>query len=236
MPATIVQEIDPKINYPRLNELSTELTQFLTRLEALYIDAVAGFELVRSRVVSDQETVRNLLEGTECDSEEFQNGRLFSYDLIFKGDFCGSDLHRVSQGEVKTRNQPGGSNYIMLGRLCIVALSDYWNDYLRRQYVIAKGQLDPTESNDEIVKERLKEHGSFDLWGDLSKILNAIVHNAGVGNSKLKSCRLIRWFKESDAIDITPAVFQAILFAVYRFRNQLHNEQFPKSHIRISRT
>ena len=116
MKVTLKDRRDPDVNYPRLQELAEELSQFLTRLEGMYLDAIAGFALVRSRIVADQTEVRKLVAGTECDSEEFQDGRFFMYDLIFKEPVCGSEYHRVTQGEAKARNSLKGSNYVTLGQ------------------------------------------------------------------------------------------------------------------------
>jgi|SRR2546428_11498244 len=226
-------DVDPNINYRRLHQLSDELTQFLTRIHALYLDAVAGFAFVHKRVLTDQRKFRNLVKGSEIDSEELQDSRMFSYTQIFAEDFCASGFHRATQGEVKARNSPGGSNYKTLGQLCLVALYDYWNDYLRREYVVAKGQLNAKEQDLDIVKERLRKHASHDLWGDLRKLRIAIVHNQGIADSEVARCKLIRWFQPGDSIDISPARMKAILFAVLKFRNQLFKEGFPKHYIEI---
>lgn len=229
-------DIDPNIDYQRLHELANELTQLLTRLEALYLDAAAGFAFVRSRVTADQAEVRQLVAGSDLDSEEFQDIRRFSYTQIFAEPFCGSDFHEATQGEVKARNSPGGSNYMILGQLCIVMLYDYWNDRLRREYVVAKGQLDANERDPKLVQNRLREHASHDLWGDLRNLRNAIVHNRGIATSKVARCKLIRWFRPGDSIDISPTRMRAILFGVSIFRNQLFNEGFPEHYMKLPPT
>ena len=226
-------DIDPNINYPRLHQLSDELTQFLTLIHALYLDAVAGFAFIHSRVLADQEEVRRLVKGSELDSEAFQDSRMFSYTQIFAEDFCASDFHQATQGEVKTRNSPGGSNYTTLGQLCLVALYDYWNDHLRREYVVAKGRLDANEQAPELIQQQLREHASHDLWGDLGTLRNAIVHNHGIATSKVARCKLICWFQRGDLIDISPSRMNAILLGVSLFRNQLFDEGFPKHSIEI---
>ena len=225
--------IDPKVNYRRLGELSDELTRFWTRIQALYLDAVSGFDLVRSRVESDQIYWRGYLKGTELDSEEFQNSRMFTYSKIFSADFCTSSIHQATQGDVKARNSPGGSNFTTLGNLCLVALYDFWNDYLRREYVIAKGELDPQESDDKLVQKKLQAHASYDLWGDLRRLRISIVHNQGIATSEVQNCKLIRWFQPGDPIMINPSHMRAILLAVLVFRNELSKEQFPKHYIQI---
>ena len=46
--------IDPNVNYKRLHQLSDEFTNVWQQLQALYLDAAAGFSLVRAHVEQDQ--------------------------------------------------------------------------------------------------------------------------------------------------------------------------------------
>ena len=43
-------DIDPNVDYQRLHQLSDEFTKVWNRLQAFYLDAVAGFAFVRSHV------------------------------------------------------------------------------------------------------------------------------------------------------------------------------------------
>jgi hypothetical protein len=70
MPIRIDTDPDP-INYVRVRELSEEFTQLWKRLQAFYLDAVAGFNLIRDHVEKNQEQMRTYLHGTELDSEAF---------------------------------------------------------------------------------------------------------------------------------------------------------------------
>ncbi|MAE44427.1 MAG: hypothetical protein CMF63_05510 [Magnetovibrio sp.] len=225
--------IDPNIKYKRLHELSEEFTQVWIRLQAFYLDAVAGFAFVRSHVESDQARARSHFRGSEFDSEEFQDTRMFTYSEIFSEDFCTSGIHEATQGEVKDRNKPGGANFTTLGQLCLVTFYDFWNDYLRREYVIAKGHLDREESSELVVKTCLREHASHDLWGDLRLLRSSIVHNRGIATSNVIRCKLITWFKPGDPISITPEHMRAIFLALLTYRNELFKEQFPKHYIQL---
>lgn len=225
--------IDPKVDYQRLHQLSEEFTELWNRLQAFYLDAVVGFALVRSRVKSDQARARSYVQGSDLDSEEFQDTLTFTYSQIFSENFCTSIIHEATQGEVKDRNAPGGANFTTLGQLCLVSFYDFWNDYLRREYVIAKGHLDPDESNVSVVQARLREHAGHDLWGDLRLLRNSIVHNQGIATSDVTGCKLIRWFKPGDPITITPEYMRAIFLALLTYRNELFEEHFPKHYIRV---
>ena len=227
------RDIDPHVDYRRLGQLSEEFTQVWNRLQALYLDAVSGFALVRSHVESDQALARSYVQGSELDSQEFQDTRPFTYSQILLEDFCTSRIHQATQGEVKARNAPGGANFTTLGQLCLVSFYDFWNDYLRREYVIARGHLDRDESDEEVVQTRLRDHASHNLWGDLRLLRISIVHNQGIATSDVTRCKLLTWFKPGDRIALTPEHMREIFLALLRYRNELFREQFPEHYILV---
>lgn len=227
------RHIDPNVDYRRLHQLSDEFTQVWSRLQAFYLDAVAGFAFVRSHVKSSQALARSLVQGSELDSQQFHDTLTFTYTQIFSEEFCTSDIHRATQGEVKVRNEPGGTNFTTLGQLCTISFYDFWEDYLRREYAIAKGKLDRDESDDSVVDNALREHASHDLWGDLRFLRTSIVHNQGIATSDVARCKLIKWFNPGDPISITAKHMRAIFLALLTYRNELLIEQFPKHSIKL---
>jgi hypothetical protein len=224
---------DPSIDYRRLRQLSEEFTAVWSRLQALYLDAVAGFELVRQHVESEQAEARSYVSGSELDSEEFQNSRMFTYSDFFSESFCTSGIHRATQGDVKARNATNGANFTTLGQLCLISFYDFWNDYLRREYVIAKGFLDRDEKDDEVVKKCLRDHARNDLWGDLYYLRTSIVHNRGIAISQVAKCKIIKWFKPDDPISLSPEQMRAIFLSLLSYRNELFKEQFPKQYLEL---
>ncbi len=223
--------VDPKVEYRRLHELSDEFTTLWNRLHAFYLDAAVGFAFVRNHVEADQARARSFVSGTELDSEEFQDTRTFTYGQIFSGSFVASAIHSATQGEVKTRNSPDGSNFVTLGQLCVVSFHDFWSDYLRREYVIAKGHLDRKETDLKVMEQQMRKHASHDLWGDIRRLRQSIVHNRGVATSDVTRCKLISWFKPGDTISLTPQHMRALFLALLKFRNDLFSEQFPEHFI-----
>lgn len=227
------RRINPHVNYKRLHQLSDEFTNVWQRLQALYLDAAAGFVLVRAHVEQEQSTSRAYVQGSELDSEEFQDTLMFTYDRIFSESFCTSGIHKAKQGEVKARNAPDGANFIVLGQLCLVSFYDFWNEYLRRQYVIAKGKLDQNERDDEVVKRAVREHASYDLWGDIRYLRQSIVHHQGQAVREVAQCRLIKWFQPDDLIALNPDRMRTLFLALLKFRNELFKEQFPEHYIQL---
>jgi len=98
----------------------------------------------------------------------------------------------ATQGEVKNRNKPGGSNFIFLGQICVIGFFDYWNEYLRKEYAIAKELLDSNEKDEKKIKKILAKTVSDDFWGDMGYLRNSIIHNRGFASSKIKRCKLIK--------------------------------------------
>jgi hypothetical protein len=228
---TMSDETAPTVDYRRIQQLYEEFMQHWNRLHAFYLDASAGFNFVFEHVALAQGEARSFVQDSELDSEEFQDTRQFTYDQIFAESFCLSGMHRGTQGKAKQRNQQDGVNVSTLGQLCVVSLYDFWNDYLRREYVIAKGLLDPDEKDNKVIMERLNRYASIDFWGDMRYLRNSIAHKRGIASSYVTKCKIIKWFKPGDPVTITSNRMEAIFMAARIFSNALHKEQFPQTYI-----
>ena len=227
------RHVDPNVDFKRIRELSEEFTRLWERLHAFYLDASAGFSFVYEQVTQEQRRMRAYVAGSALDSEDFQDTRSFSYAQIFSEDFCTSGIHRATQGEVKARNSPDGSNFTTLGQVCVVSFYDFWSDSSSPRVLIAKGKLRREESDPEVANSILREHASHDLWGDLRHLRQSIVHNQGVATSDVVRCRLIRWFSPGEPISITPPRMRLIFMWLLQYRNELSKEQFPPCYIQI---
>ena len=214
--------MQPPIDYARLAKLAEEFTTHWERLQALYLDCVVGFHYIIDHLRAEQMKAGNFVAGNELDSEEFQDTRMFDYEDILPDDFCTSGIHRATQGEVKSRNKEGGMNYSTLGQLCIVSFYDFWEGYLRTEYVKAKGLYDPSKH-----RECLRDHASNDLWGDMRYLREAIVHHQGIATGQIAKAKVIKCFKPGDKIEISPYLMRAIFLALLTFRNELFHEQLP---------
>jgi hypothetical protein len=201
----VPNKIDPTMNYRRIGELTQEFTALWERLHAFYLDASSGFLGIKTHVEEEQSRARAFLRGSECDSEEFQDSRAFIYDRILGESFCMAHVQMPKQGIVKKRNSFDGDNFNSLGQLCVTAFYDYWNDYMRREYVIAKGKLDPGEINKAVGEAAMREYACFGVWGDLRQLRQAIVHHRGIATKSTERCELFRWFKR----DVAPSSYPA---------------------------
>ncbi len=100
--------------------------------------------------------------------------------------------HFSTQGEFKVRIKNGGLNEVLAANLCVVLIYSYW-DYYR--------------------KKRIKKNRSInsETMADVNKLRNIILKNKGVGDSSLRRCKHITWFKEGEPIIITSEQFGSII-------------------------
>ncbi len=125
------------------------------------------------------------------------------------------------------------ANYTTLGQLCIVSFCAFWNDYLRREYVIVKGKLDPNERRKKVVDESLRRYASYDIWGDLNYLRNSIVHNQGIAFSDVEKCKILKWFNPGNSINMSYEKIQEMFYQLILYRNSLFEEQFPRRYMSI---
>ena len=215
-----------EVDFERMRELWEQYCTHYQQLHAFYHDAVAGFVWFKEKVASDQEIERARYRGSEIDSDEFWNSKRLAYENIFGQDFVASGLHVGTLMEARSRNEPGGNNFTTLANVCIVSFYDFWNDYLRREYCMAKGYHDGTD-------EELREHASFDLWGDIRHLRTSIVHHRSIAIAEIGSCKIIKYFQPDDPISMSPEQMSAIFHELFRFGIHLHGESLPKSVIRV---
>ena len=229
MPASI----DPTVNYPRIAELAEEFSNHWDKLWALYIDGAVGFIFVRQHIEGLQEIARSYARGTDMDSEAEQDKRIFLYSEILSENVMLSDIKPAKQGEMKSRNAINGENFVTLGHSCIVSFYTFWEDYLRREYAIAKGFLSAQEKDGDKIKNILSEKVKSDVWGDLGLFRNSIVHNHGRASSKISNCKLFKWFNPGDQMLLTPEHMRLIFLRLLSYRNELFAEQFPPQYMRF---
>ena len=224
------------MNYRRLHELAEELEKHWNMLHGLYLDSVIGFSLVHQRISNEQAFIREWLKDSDVANEDFQDQCSFTYTTIFSKEFCASGIHSATQGEIKERNRPGGLNWRTLGQMCIVSFYDYWNEYFRKEYAVAKGFIDPSDNDQDKIRDILAKYVQDDFWGDMRILRISIVHHRGIAVSEIKNCRLIKWFSEGDEINLSPEMMRQIFLAVLCWRNRIFSESLSKTTIRIPAT
>ena len=222
-------------NYPWLNELFHEFASFIGGLQTMYIESIIGYSLIHRHVVNHQNSIKELLGECEVSEQEFQNECSITYKSI-----CGVDINPallspvMKQGDILSRNSPGGQNEITIGQQCIVSAYSYWEDYLRLEIAKAKGMVAEKGSLTKQVKEVLANHLSFDLWGDIRYLRNSIVHNKGIATKKCgEETKIFKWFNEGESINLSYNIMRKIFLEIAKFRNQIHSWSLPKHYISI---
>lgn len=194
-------------------ELYEEFDAFVVSLHTLYLDSVVGFNVLHRRLLEHQDTIKSMLGESQEASCDFQDECYVSYEeLCGEGFNVESVSPLMKQGEVKERTARNGINYILMGRLCVVHASGYWETYLRKEVGIALGEKNPPK---------------HDFWGDMRLLRNAILHNKGKANSGFDKMRVLQWFKPGDQINLDFDKVKEIFAQMAYFRNCLHALSLP---------
>lgn len=134
----------------------------------------------------------------------------------------------MKQGDMKRRVTDDGQNALLLGRQCVVSAYAYWEEYLRIEVGKAMGVLLPTAEPNEETRKILNVHVTSDFWGDMGYLRHSIVHANGVASTKIKKCRVLKWFNPGDAIDLRYDMMRHIFLLMGQYRNELHEQSLSK--------
>lgn len=223
------------MNYPRFNELFWEFSEYIESLHALYLDSVAGYQLLHEKLDKHQEQIRAFLGEHEYATKEFQDTCGIAYE-----DLGGREHHLVStssvmrQGELRKRIEPEGNNAQTLGNLLVVSAYAYWEEYLRIELGKAMQVLSAGATNNAETRKILNREVRSDFWWDLRHLRNSIIHSHGIANSDMARCKIITWFKPGQRIVFSYKMIQRIFLGLGAYRNEIHNMQFPPHFIRIA--
>lgn len=222
------------MNYLRFNELFLEFSAFIESLHALYLDTIVGYELLHERLDSHQGKVRELLGQHEYATKEFQDTCAIAYESLGGSNFqLISNQPNMLQGKLRVRVEPNGKNAHALGNLLIVSAYTYWEEYLRIEIGKAKGVLTSDAGNSEETRKVLNKEVVNDFWGDMRHLRNSIVHSLGTANSEMARCKVIKWFKPGDKIELNNEMLRVIFLCMGLYRNEVHKMQFRPFSIRI---
>lgn len=177
---------------------------------SVYFDSIYGYEHNLKWI---NRTQKESLERIKIDSPEFKIDDLDNANFIY-GD--GTPVvtplelyHNATQKDYKNRNSQNGRNCKFIGNMCLTMIYQYWEDNYREK--IAK--IFSVNKND--VKS--------DLFGDINIIRNSIIHNNSIASSKVKKCKLLKWFKPDDEIFISKDNIVEILRNIRRHKLIVEN-------------
>lgn len=177
----------------------TPAAEFLAEVDgffAAYFDASVGFQLNLQRLENAQrstaaDTGRSI---AELDQLPF---------LYIVGDPttpAAKVLIPMLQGDVKRRNGPGGANAFFLARMLIVATYQIWEEHYRGMLAVERGV-----GKDEIVS---------DLFGDLRRYRQAIVHHRSIAMASVIKNRVLHWATAGSPIEPSRTEMQQLLSGI----------------------
>lgn len=194
----------------------------------LYLDSIAGFSILHDRLLSHQQNNKKLLGNHEYATEEFQDTCSMVYKHLCDKDFSPVSMSPVmKQGNIKDRTKENGTNYFLLGNQCVVSAYSYWEEYLRIEIGKATGVLDQSAENCDETRIILNKHVVSDFWGDMRHLRNSILHKNGIASSEIYRCKIFKWFKPGESIELDYAKMRVIFLSMGEYRNELHSMSLP---------
>jgi hypothetical protein len=188
------------------------ISQFNAIVDAIYgvyLDSNFGFTKTRQWIEQQQKNTLSWLEENDP--------QLATLDYLDQTDFIhgtgdpnhpeSRELHRCTQHQYKERNTEGGANFMFIGNMSLVAIYQYWEDHYRLAIAEHLGT----------TKNELKEP----IMGDIRHFRRSIIHHAGVSLPEMERCKVLRWFKEGDTINIDKDKFEIVIFEIKNMVHQL---------------
>lgn len=169
-----------------LFDLIDEFDQVLDDAVGLYLDSQAG--LMRYGAFIEEMLEKSVRESGF--TAEYLDDRSLTYGEGDPSDPSALALHSVTHRALKARNAfPGGKNHVLLGQRFIVDIYTFWEDEYRSKIAAALGRDRKTITSD--------------ILGDIRLLRISIIHHRGVAKPEVERCKILKWFKEGDRIDIS---------------------------------
>jgi hypothetical protein len=191
-------------------KLAVAIFEYLSIVDGIYgafHDACRGFHLVREQMINLQNYAKAQHGFEPDDSKDFLYG---------KGDPnqpSSTLLHKVSQGELKKRNEKDGINTQFTAAMCVIAIYQYWEDSYRARFA-------------EALNLQTKELIA-DIFGDIRLIRIALVHKQGKCDKEIERCKILKWFKDGDLVQISEDRMEEIVAKVKAFLLEMRMKHLP---------
>lgn len=129
--------------------------------------------------------------------KKFSNGILFSYipENMEKQNIPDTPsfdkaIHTARLSEIIERNKKDGMNQIVIARMTLVTIYQYWEDNYRAKIAGAIGEAD---------KSILK----IPALGDIRNLRNCIIHNNSIATTAVEKNVRFNWFKKGEEVYIS---------------------------------
>ena len=208
------------IDYLRLGELYADLDRFIKSIHGLYLDACLGFFLINRQLSSRESELIAMMGGKSSGLLNFLN---FSHESFYGDEFAASGIHRPKVIDVKVRTKANGHNVGLVGKMCVISLFSYWENYLRGEIEKAKGL-----NNDELKHV---------FWGDLRLLRNRIVHENEKTEIGLQNIETLKSCLNGSTVEINDVGLREVILGCLRYRNELYKEsQPPREPMRVPKS
>lgn len=176
--------------------LQETLQEYLTVIDGIYgvyLDAIKGFisnKKLMEKIQSETSISHNLtIPELDNKAVRFQERGTADPESYI--------LHECTQKMFKNRNEVNGTNFIILGNLCISHIYSYWEDYYRQKIATHNGN-----KKDDVVS---------DLFGDLRNFRISIIHNRSIAISEVEKNKVLKWFNRGEKISLTQFDIEKII-------------------------
>jgi hypothetical protein len=205
MPSRAPNGVDEK-----LFAVCEEFMRFCYDVFGAYLDALAGLDQIREDLVNRQKAKIAELKNAQPEkaSEEFMDQQALNHR--FQADQHGPEelLHRSTQGDFKRRTAPGGLDARLLSQMLLALLYGAWEDRYREKVALCLGYSH-------------KNALGSDLFQDINKLRQAILHNQGKATEDVEHAKIICWFRRGDEIYLSRERARQLLAHIDHYVTQL---------------
>ncbi|CTP86301.1 hypothetical protein XTPLMG728_1172 [Xanthomonas translucens pv. poae] len=120
----------------------------------------------------------------------------------------GEALHFSNLGERLAACAHGGQNEITLSNLCLISIYSFWEDRTRNEIAKTLG-MD-------------KDNVQSDLFGDINKMRNVILHASGIMDQRARSMKVLKWFSVGDRVIVDREKLHQVILLIRQFPDGLH--------------
>jgi hypothetical protein len=175
---------------------ATDFLHEVTDYFATYFDGAMGYQLNLERLKESQTSVAAKTGKSINELDQLNY-------LYITGDPNTSEsklMISTTQGVAKLRNGKDGPNTVFLTRMLIVAIYQLCEDEYRARFASVKGL-----AKNEITSE---------LFGDLRRYRQSIVHNRAVAIAEVANNRILRWTNPGSPVKPSSEEIRELLFSI----------------------
>ena len=129
----------------------------------------------------------------------------------------GEALHLSTLGDRLNACASGGQNEITLSNLCLISIYSHWEDRARNE-----------------IAKALRIDGNSvqsDLFGDIAKMRNAILHAGGVIGASARALKVLKWFSSGDRVLINREKLHDVIKLIRQFPEGLYTPGYDPSKV-----